>query len=52
MFIVSKITVVGHVALVLMQYKVGATPDLGLKFREVNAAGVVLTIEGVSAYIT
>ena len=42
---VPKITVFGHIAQVLLQYKVGATPELGLKFREVSAAGVVLTIE-------
>ena len=46
---VSKLTVLGHIVQVLLQYKVGVTPDLGSKFREVSAAGVILTIEEVSA---
>ena len=46
--IASKITVLGHIGQVLLQYKVGATPELGPKFREVSAAGVVLTIEEFS----
>ena len=36
---VPKITVLGHIVQVLLQYKVGATPELGVKFREVSAAG-------------
>ena len=44
---VSKITVPGHVVQVLLQYEVGATPDMGTHFQEVNAAGAVLTIKGV-----
>ena len=49
---VFKITALGYVVQVLLQYKVGATRELGLKFHEVSAAGVVLTIEGVSAWST
>ena len=45
---VSKITVIGQIVQVMLQHKVGATPELGPKFREVNAAGGVLTIEEVS----
>ena len=47
---VSKITVLGHIVELLLQYKVGATPELGPKFREVSAAGEVLTIEEVSGF--
>ena len=43
-----KIKLLGHVVQVLLRYKVGATPELGLKFREVSAAGGVLPIIGVS----
>ena len=46
---VSKITVLGHIVQVLPQYKVGATPELGPPFCEVNAAGAVLPFKGVSA---
>ena len=33
----SNIIVVGHIVQLLMQHKVGATPVLGLHFREVRA---------------
>ena len=36
--------------LVSLQYKVGATPESGPKFREVSAAGAVLTIEEISGF--
>ena len=39
---------IGHIVQVFLQYKVGATPELGPDFREVNAAGAVLTIKGVA----
>ena len=42
-----KIIVLGHIIKVLLRYKVGATPDLGLKFREVSVAGGVLPVIGV-----
>ena len=41
---VPKITVLGLIVQVLLQYKVGATPELGPNFREVYAAGLVLPI--------
>ena len=46
---VSKISVSGHIAQVSLQYKVGATPELGPHFREVSPAGAGLTIKVVSA---
>ena len=45
---VPKITVLGLIVQVLLQYKVGAIPELGPNFREVYAAGLVLPIIGVS----
>ena len=45
---VPKIIVLGHIVQVLLRYKVGATPELGPKFREVSAAGGVLPVIGVS----
>ena len=49
---VLKITVLGHIVQVLLQYKVGATPGLGPHFREVNAARAVLPIKEVSVWIS
>ena len=49
---VSKITVLGLIVQVLLQYKVVATPELGPKFCEVSAAGGVLPFIGVSEYNT
>ena len=39
---ITKITLLGHIVQVLLRYT-----ELGPKFREVGAAGVVLTIEEV-----
>ena len=39
---VPNITISGFIVHVLLQYKVGATPELGLNFCEVYAAGGVL----------
>ena len=44
---VSMTTVLGHMVEVLLQYKVGATPELGPHFREVKAADTLLPIKGV-----
>ena len=44
---VSKITVLGLVVQVLLQYKVDPTPELGHNFSEVYAAGLVLPVIGV-----
>ena len=46
---VYEITVLGQILQVLLQYMVGATPELGPNFPEVSAAGVVLATEEVSA---
>ena len=45
-----KNIVLGHIIQVLLQYKVGATPELGLKFREVSAADGVHPVIRVSEY--
>ena len=44
---VPIITVLGLIVQVVLQYKVGATPE---NFREVYAAGLVLPIRGVSGW--
>ena len=44
---VPTIIVLGHIIQVLLRSNDGATPDLGLKFREVSAAGGVLPFIGV-----
>ena len=42
---VSNIIVSGHIVQVLLQNYVGATPEVGPKFREVNAAGAVFHLK-------
>ena len=48
---VTKITVLGLIVQVLLQPKVGATPELRLKFRDVQAGGGILPIIVVSGRI-